>query len=169
MVFGIDHRDSSEIAQNLRRSPNINAAVKSFLKREVKKGDGAERFIKDLRDVLLSKNEQLAAEFLERRLSQYEPYVVALGGYAHADFVTALAGRIVEKYADEFNATYQVWGESVTVADPQRFNQIVGEVLKLVADEIDQKGLPGYFMKCVILNAIFDRPVLMKVLEQLGE
>ncbi len=168
MVFDFSRSDCPTIVACFRRAPNINAAMKSFLKREVKKGDGAERFVKDLREALLSENEDRAVAFVERKLEPFEAHLVALGGYLHAQFVTEVAGAIVEKFADEFNASYEVRGDELALRNEKRFHEIVREVLESIQGHIEAHGLSSYFMTCVLLNAIFDRPVLVRVLDQVS-
>jgi len=145
----------------LRQAENLNAALKHFLKREVRRGDPADRFVKDLKPLLLGADLTRAGGYLERKRPQFDPHLIGIGGYAHSDLVTAVAGQIVEKYADDFNATYQSNGSTITVSNQAKFDEIVGAANKVIDETLVTRGLgASSFMKNVLLAAIFEQPVL---------
>lgn len=158
---------TDDIVESLKRSENLNAALKHFLKREVRRGDPAERFVKDLRDVFTAKDPSRALGFIEKKRPAFDSHLVAIGGYAHGEIVMGIANAIVEKYADRFNATYTVVGEDIEVKDTAGFDTIVGEAIALVTARLTEAGFgDSPFMQSVVLATVFDRPVLRYLLAE---
>jgi hypothetical protein len=158
---------TDDIVESLKRSANLNAALKHFLKREVRRGDLAERFVKDLREVFAAKDPTRALGFIEKKRPAFDSHLVAIGGYAHGEIVMAIANEIVEKYADSFNATYAVVGEDIEVRDSAGFDKIVGEAVAIVTARLTAAGFrDSPFMQGVVLATVFDRPVLRYLLAE---
>jgi len=158
---------TDDIVASLKRSDNLNAALKHFLKREVRRGDPAERFVKDLREVFAAKESTRALAFIEKKRPAFDSHLVAIGGYAHGDIVMGLASEIVEKYADSFNATYTVVGEDLEVKDGAGFDRIVAEAIAIVTARLTDAGFgDSPFMQSVVLATVFDRPVLRYLLAE---
>ena len=152
---------TEDIVGSLKRSENLNSALKHFLKREVRRGDPAERFVKDLREVMLGKDESRALNFIEKRRPGFDSHLIAIGGYAHGEMVMNLANQIVEKYADRFNATYDVKDEDIAVKNKGEFDTIIKEVSTLVTTNLKTAGFgESDYMQSVVFSTVFDRPVL---------
>lgn len=153
----------------LKRAENLNAAFKNFLKREVRRGEPAERFVKDFKDVILGREEGEVEAFLAKKLPQFTEYLVGLGGYAHSDFVRAQMERIIERYAERFNRSFTLAGEEITVTDEKTFNEIVGLVQGEVEGALVEHGFAGSdFMRNIVLASLFERPVLKRILAQMA-
>jgi ribosomal protein S17E len=152
---------TEDVVGSLKRAGNINAALKNFLKREVRRGDPAERFVKDLREVMVGKDETRALNYIEKRRPGFDSHLVAIGSYAHSEMVMVLANQIVEKYADRFNATYEVKDEDIAVKDKKEFESIMKEVSGVITQTLKEAGFgDSVFMQSVIFSTVFDRPVL---------
>ena len=159
---------TDDAVTTLRQAENLNAALKHFLKREVRRGEPAERFVKDLRPLLLGSDPTRAGGYLERKRPQFDPHLIGIGGYAHSDLVTAVAGQVVERYADDFNATYRSDGSTITVSDQSRFDEIVNAANKVIDETLVARGFgASSFMKNVLLAAIFEQPVLRYLFAEL--
>ena len=72
--------ETGDVVRSFRASPNLNAAIKNFLKREVRRGDAGGRFVKDFKGAMLGRNdaqaERIAANTSSgkrRRLSRLPP------------------------------------------------------------------------------------------------
>jgi|688.fasta_scaffold290233_2 hypothetical protein len=154
-----------EVQSAFLAAKNTNAAVKTFLKREARVGDPSERFAKDFRNATSSGREESVQAFVEKHFPKYEMYFLALARYAHSEFISSTVEKIFEKFADEFNTTYEKTSEGVTVTNSAKFNQITQEVLKIITDELSSAGLPvTNFMKKAALICIFEPDVLKEVL-----
>ncbi len=151
----------SHILDAFAKAKNLNASMKNFLKREVKRGDPAEKFTKDLRDVLLSDDVNRSEQFFAKHLPKYESHLFVAAGYAHYDLVNGLAASIVERYADDFNATYEVQDEKLTYKDRPNFEKLAKEAITLISAGLKPSGLDGSpFMLNVVFVSIFTREVI---------
>lgn len=152
---------TEDVVGSLKRAENINSALKHFLKREVRRGDPAERFVKDLREVMLGKDENRAFSFIEKKRPDFDSHLIAIGSYAHSEMVMSLANQIVEKYADTFNATYEVKDDDIALKDKGAFETIMKEVSDIVSKNLKGAGFgDSVFMQSVVFSTVFDRPVL---------
>lgn len=157
----------------LKKSQNLNSALKNFLKREVKAGDPAGRFIKDLKDLSDRTQTEPLKKYIDNSRPHFDGYLLAIGKYAHVDSVNNIVVQIVDRYADEFNATYAIEdkGDSgeqgIKVNDVTKFKSIVDQAFKLIDD---QQSIAGYsespFFKNLVLLSVFDRPVLDYIMSQ---
>lgn len=159
---------TSEDAVNvLMKSGNLNAALKHFLKREIQNGDPAGRFVKDLRTFVDKPNTTQFKAYVDRMRGKFELQLIAIGGYAHSNLVSSIASQVVEKYADDFNKTYETEGETVKIKDQKGFDAIVKDVFGIIDGELKGAGLgESQFLRNSILVNIFDRPVLQKILKK---
>ncbi len=148
----------------LKKANNLNAAVKHFLKREVRSGDPSEKFAKELREIIERDNSEATKRFFDKHIPRFERQLFAIGGYAHWDFIGALIERIGTKHADQFNATYAVNGESIEISDQAKFDSIAKLAISDVDHELANKGFPdSKFLKNVILSTLFEPAVLRAV------
>lgn len=156
-----------EIAEALIAAKNINAAAKSFLKREVAKGSPGEKFVKSARRVL-SQNDSVdgVKEFLEKNLEKNEPYIMGLVAKAYSTEIDPIVAQVFDKYADDFNETYSVTNGDFSYEDEGKFKEIVAACDRLIMDALKEAELPtSTFMKLVLYQVIFDdnvRPEALK-------
>jgi len=152
---------TEDVVGSLKRAGNINSALKHFLKREVRRGDPAERFVKDLREVMLGKDDTRALSFIDKKRPGFDSHLIAIGSYAHSEMVMNLANEIVEKYADKFNATYEVQDDDIALKDKKGFETIMKEVTEIISTNLKGAGFgESVFMRSVVFSTVFDRPVL---------
>ena len=151
----------------LKKSENLNAALKNFLKTEIRNGDPAGRFVKDFRDLIDATDSSRLEGFLDRSRTKFETHIIGVGGYAHAELVREIVANIADKYAEEFNSTYTISGDKVDVKNQKRFDEIAKEAFAIIEKELASRGFDGsVFLKNVVLVSIFDRGVLTKILER---
>ena len=156
---------TSDVLVALDKAKNTNAALKKFLKNEVRADPKSEKFIKNLKSVLNSKDPGDKESFIENSLPAYEPHLFVLTRYAYAEQTAALAEEITTKYADEFNATYKSEKEGITVQDEAKFKKIVLEVNSIIDEGLEKHSMPkSGFMKNVMFHQIFDKEVLDEVI-----
>lgn len=148
----------------LKEAKNLNSAVKHFLKKELRPGDPAEKFAKELRDVIERGDNTQIKKFFERHMPKFERQLFAIGGYAHWDFIGAAIERIGAKFADQFNTTYSSSESGVSINDKNRFNSIAKEALQAVDQELSTNGFEkSSFMKNIMLSSLFEPAVLEHV------
>lgn len=158
---------NTDAVRCLRRSENLNGAFKNFLKREVRKGDPAARFVKDLKEIMLAADDARAEGYLAKKLPQFTPYLLGIGGYAHADTLGHLKESIINVHADRFNATFSIDGEKLKVSDEATFKQITKAVLTEIDKTLREKGFEdSAFMQGIVLASVFEPLVLARVLQQ---
>jgi len=158
-----------EVQAAFHAAKNANAAVKTFLKREARVGDPSERFAKDFRVAAASGKEAPINAFIEKNYPKHEVYFLALARYAHGEFIGTTVEKIFDKYAEEFNTTYERGDGAITVTNDARFKEIVLDVAGIVEKELSAAGLPtSNFMKKAVLICVFDPEVLKEVLKVLG-
>ncbi len=150
-----------DIYDVLVKAPNINSAVKNFLKKEAKKGQPSEKFAKSLRDAFGSKNEERAKRFIDDSMTPHMSYIYSITCYAYFEFVSKLAEAIVNKFADDFNSTFEIVDEKVNFKDEKKFKTISEQALKIINENLNEFGFTdSNFMKNVALISVFERPVI---------
>lgn len=154
-----------EIVDCFAKAKNINAAVKAFLKRDAKRGEPSERFAKEAKKVLVERPKE-ALNFVTSQLAQSEPFFYALAGHAHMTLVGSIAQEIVEKYADEFNDTYEIKNEQLKVTNKARFDAITKDVISKIETGLSSNGFENSsFMKNVLLLSIFNQEVIVEIVK----
>ena len=155
---------TSDVLEVFEASPNMNAALKNFVKREVTKGDPGGPIAKSLKQVLASKDTSRIEGFLNKHKEENGGYLLAIGGYAHLEFITIISEHIVDNYAESFNETFESDGTECKVTDDKEFKKIATQALDEIAEAIDNAELPkNPFMQSVVYNAIFEDAVFEKV------
>lgn len=150
----------------LEKSPNLNSSLKNFLKREVRRGEPGERFVKDLR-AAFEGGEARALAFVRGAIDKFERHLVALGSYAHADLVAPLAQQILDQHADTFNDTYRMGTEEIEVTNRSAFDEIVAKVMATIDETLAEHGFAeSFYMKNVVLVTIFEPAVLRHIISQ---
>ncbi|MBN8549963.1 MAG: hypothetical protein J0M12_11665 [Deltaproteobacteria bacterium] len=149
----------------LKKSDNLNSALKNFLKREIRNGDPAARFVKDLRELSDSSNTTRLESYIDRNRAKFELQLVAVGAHAHPNLVESIAAKVTEKYADTFNETYKLEEEKIEVTDKKGFDQIVKQALTLIDEDLKAAGFgDSPYIKNSVMLAIFDKRVLDYIL-----
>lgn len=160
---------TDEVLEVFKKSRSVEQAAKSFLRREVQKGSPEEQFVRNFKSALTSGSEARARSFIDKYLANNQNYFLALAGYAHLEFITGLSNKVFDKYADEFNATYETLEKEVRVKDKKKFAEIVKSTTEMLDAELKAYALPdSWFMKKTALNAIFEPRVMQQVLPLLA-
>lgn len=153
-----------EAAECLRCSKNINAALKSFLKHEVQKGDPSARFIKGLKAASAAPRREALTEFLEKALPKYEPHLFLVLRYAHQQEVEEILDAVIQNHAEAFNATYSLNRPEIEVTDRASFEKIAKQALDEIREKLEATPLPrSNVMRNAIAFSLFERPVLHQV------
>ena len=145
---------------------NLNSALKHFLKKEIRPGDPNGRFIKDLRAVVASGNTKRLADVVAAARPKFDGALLGVAGYAHSEMVMGVISKVVEKYADSFNLTYVVQEDEIELKDKTKFCEIATAGLALIdgtLKETKMSGLP--FLRATIVAAVFERPVLARMMK----
>jgi hypothetical protein len=168
-----------EVLDFFASARNCNAAVKTFLKREIRQNPEAERFLKGFREAAQKKQPIALANFLKGYTSAQhqsgvfsplvEIWLLSLARYAQPELVVSISEKVIDRFADEFNTSYQTGSEAITIQDAQKFERIVREAHALVRQLLEEQNVaPSGFTVNVMLASIFEPLVLKeawKVLE----
>ena len=156
-----------EVEGAFASAKNLNAALKSFLKREGRGGPQIPSFAKDFRSAVGTGRPAAVKFFIEQNYSKREVFFVGLIRYVFPEAVESIVTKIFDTYADEFNTTYSKSDDGVTVTNPARFKEISASVVGLVEDGLRGAELPvNNFMKNSLLVCVFESDVLQEVFKQ---
>lgn len=156
---------SDDIYKAFEAAPNVNAALKNFLKREVQKGDPVERFVKDLKKAFSNNNPTAIKVFIDKSLPDYNQHFLLLAGYANAEVVNEISESVISAHAEAFNETYDTDDSGITVTDRATFDTIIGDVVRIIDNGLKEHKMPeSQFMKLVLVNSIFEDSVMKEVL-----
>ena len=161
---------TQDVATTFEASPNLNAALKSFLKKEGTKAPGVERFSKEFRKQATSMRAGAVELFVQQNTPKYDSYFLALSRYALPDVFNTVIESTFEEYAEPFNQTYETTAEQITVTNQKEFSEIAHKVYESLSpklkncSELDQNE----FIKKALLLCIFEPNVLVEVLKALG-
>jgi hypothetical protein len=160
---------TEEVQLAFNTAKNLNAALKSFIKKEVRSGDPIERFAKDFRAAVATGRAHSVNLFIEKNYPKSEIYFLALARYAHPDFVSSVVEGVFEKYAEDFNTTYENLASGIRVTNTEKFATISQSVAQMIDDRLTSSGLPsGKFLKKATLHCIFEPGVLLEVFKVLN-
>ena len=155
-----------EVEGGFTTAKNLNAALKSFLKREGSSNPQVASFAKEFRAVAASGKAPAIRAFVEHNYPKREIYFIGLARYAHPELIAATVETIINRFADEFNATYQQEETGISVNDAAAFKRIVKEVESVIEQGLSSAGLPvTNFMKNALLSSVFEVGVLDEVLK----
>jgi len=159
-----------EVHISFKAAKNLNAALKTLLKRESKNGDPIEGFVKDFRPLVQSENEEKIKGFIEKNFAKREMYFYALARYAYPEFYTSVIEKIFNTYAEEFNATYKKVEQGIEVTNKPEFAKIVKTVGKLIDEQLKESEMPvtNFFKKSVMV-CVFEADVLKEVVKVLAK
>ena len=145
----------------LKKSGNLNAALKNFLKKELKAGDPASRFVKDLRELVDSPNTARLELYIQNSKDKFPAHLIGIGRYAHLEASGKIVETIIEKYAEDFNKTYEEIGETIKVTDKKKFDEIVKQALTTIDTGAKECGFAdSAYFKNIVLQSTFNPPVL---------
>lgn len=157
-----------EVENAFASAKNLNAALKSFLKREGKGGPQIASFAKDFRNAVGTGRPAAVKFFIEQNYSKREVLFVGLIRYVFPEAVESIVTKIFDTYADEFNTTYTKSEGGMTVTNPPRFKEIAKAVVSLVEEGLRGAELPvSNFMKNSLLVCVFESDVLQEVFKQI--
>ena len=153
----------------LATAKNLNAALKNFLKREIQRGQALERLTKDFRAAVLTGKPAAIQAFVEKHYPKNEGYFLALARYTHAEFIGTTVDQVLEKYAEEFNTTYEKIEGGIQVTNQPSFAAISSGVVELIEASLKNFNLPdSNYLKRSTLFCIFDTEVLPEVFKVLA-
>ncbi len=159
--------NSDDVIEAISGSANLNAVLKKILKNEVKKGNPEERFFKEMRRIanMPHPNEALKS-YLEKHLPAASRYAMVIAGYVHDAEMMEISDKIIDAYAEDFNATYETDDddEGVTVKDREKFEKIAKASLQMIEEGLKSHKLPGSrFMKEVLIHRLFTPGVIREL------
>lgn len=155
-----------EVTTALTGARNLNSALKSFIKREGSSTPQIVSFAKDFRGVVASGRAEPVRLFVEQNFAKRPMYFLGVARYAYPELIEASVGKIIEKYADVFNGTYERTDAGIKVTDSKQFGSIVSEVRDMIDGELLQAQAPqSNFMRNAVLASVFEPDVLQEVLK----
>ena len=157
-----------EVQESFAAARNLNAALKNLLKKEGAATPDIVGFAKDFRAAAASGKSVQRDLFIERHYPAKEWYFIGAIRYAFPELIESTVGGIVEKYADDFNSTYERSEDGIVVKDAVRFEKIVKEVSGIVKADLKAAEVPANnFMQNAVLAAIFEFDVFQEVIKVL--
>jgi hypothetical protein len=155
-----------EVTTALTGAKNLNAALKSFLKREGTQTPQVASFAKEFRGVVSSGRPEPVRMFIEQNYEKRPMYFLGLARYAYPELIETVVGKIIEQHAETFNATYERAEQGITVTDAKGFGSIVKSVAQMIDDGLKSESLPASnFMRNAVMASVFEPDVLTEVLK----
>lgn len=159
-----------EVVTTFAGAKNLNAALKTFLKREGANSPSLASFAKDFRGVVATGRSEAIRVFIDSRYEKRPVFFMGVARYAFPELVEGIVGAIIDKYAETFNATYERGESGITVKDTKTFKEIVKGVDAMVAEALKANGLgANNFMRHALLSSVFEPDVLQEVVKVLGK
>jgi len=159
--------EQKDLITAFQAAPNLNAALKGFLKSQVQKADQTSKFIKSFRASITSKSPGALESFIENSLPRFERHFFLIGRHALSAETESILDQVIEKYADDFNKTYQSQGSSISVNNRDEFNSIAKQALRDLDGGLEQSKLPNNnFMRNVLVYSLFDEQVMGEIPEE---
>jgi hypothetical protein len=157
-----------EVKEAFAAAKNLNAALKNLLKKE---GSGTPQvvgFAKEFRNAVSSGKSGPRDFFIEKNYPAKELFFMGAVRYAFPEIVESTVGSIVEKFADQFNATYERHDDGIKVTDTAGFKKIAKEVHGIIASDLKAAELPtNNFMQNALLATVFEVDVFAEVIKVL--
>lgn len=152
----------------LASANNLNAALKTLLKREGRSGNTVEPFVKSLRSVVTRGRDDELRKYVQDNYAGKEVHFALLASYAFPALRDSVGEKVIEKYADTFNATFERDEKGIRILNPDAFKSIAKEVLEIVKTAISEAQVPcNNFSMHALLANIFEPDVLAEVLKVL--
>ena len=111
----------TDVEAVLATAPNLNAALKTFLKREGRPENSVEPFVKSLRPVVARNRDGELLRYIEQHYPTKEAHFALLASYAFPTIREPIVASVFEKYADAFNATYERTESGIRLTNPEKF------------------------------------------------
>lgn len=157
---------AEEAKLSLAAAKNLNAALKSLLKKESAGSPAVANFAKEFRLAVSTGRSATRDLFVERNFADKQFFFLGVVRYAFPELVEGTVGSIVERYADDFNNTYEKQDDGIAVTDTTRFGEIVTDVLAIIREDLRSAGLPvNAFMISALLATVFEFEVLAEVMK----
>lgn len=158
-----------EVAATLTGAKNLNSALKAYLKKEGTNAPQIVQFAKEFRGIVASGRAEPIRNFIERNYSKRPMVFLGLVRYAYSDVIEAIVGKIIDKYADDFNKTYERVADDLKVTNSKSFGSIVKGVGVMIDDELTKAGVAqSNFMRNAIMASVFEPDVLQEVMKVIG-
>lgn len=155
-----------EVTVALTSAKNLNAALKSFLKREGTQTPQVANFAKEFRGVVTSGRPEPVRVFIEQNYEKRPMYFLGVARYAYPELIEAVVGKIIEQHAETFNTTYERAEQGIKVTDAKAFGAIVKSVSQMIDEGLKASGAPtSNFMRNAIMASVFEPDVLTEVLK----
>jgi len=155
-----------EVTVALTSAKNLNAALKSFLKREGTQTPQVATFAKEFRGVVTSGRPEPVRVFIEQNYEKRPMYFLGVARYAYPELIEAVVGKIIEQHAETFNTTYERAEQGIKVTDAKAFGAIVKSVSQMIDEGLKASGAPtSNFMRNAIMASVFEPDVLTEVLK----
>ncbi len=155
-----------EVTVALTSAKNLNAALKSFLKREGTQTPQVATFAKEFRGVVTSGRPEPVRVFIEQNYEKRPMYFLGVARYAYPELIEAVVGKIIEQHAETFNSTYERAEQGIKVTDAKAFGAIVKSVSQMIDEGLKASGAPASnFMRNAIMASVFEPDVLTEVLK----
>lgn|GEM_PF-2031195 len=153
--------EREDLISAFRSAPNINSALKGFLKSEVTKGDQTAKFVKSFRTAATAKNQDVFDQFVERTLPRFEPYFFLIARHAHSSEIEPILDKTIAQYADEFNLSFESDGDTIKVTDSDKFLSLAKLALADLSEQLSESSLPNNcFMQNVLVYSLFEEGVI---------
>lgn len=158
----------NDVTEALAAANNLNAALKTLLKREGKPGNTVEPFVKSLRGVVTRNRDDELRKYIHDHYETKPGHFAMLMSYAFPKVRDSIGESVYLKYAEAFNATFERNENSVRVVDLTKFTTIANQVSVMIAEGLEQSQVPvNNFSKYAIMATIFEPDVLQEVLKVL--
>lgn len=158
----------AEVEAVLLSAGNLNAALKSLLKREGRRGNTIEPFAKALRNIVARNQPNELRKYIEANYTSKPSHFLLLAAYAFPTVCNSTAEKVVTTYADAFNATYQRGESGITIIDSEKFKSIVAATIEITKADLSDARIPcNNFSIHMVLSTIFDSDVFAEVVERL--
>jgi hypothetical protein len=155
-----------EVTVALTSAKNLNAALKSFLKREGTQTPQVATFAKEFRGVVTSGRPEPVRVFIEQNYDKRPMYFLGVARYAYPELIEAVVGKIIAQHAETFNTTYERADQGIKVTDAKAFGAIVKSVSQMIDEGLKSSGAPtSNFMRNAIMASVFEPDVLTEVLK----
>jgi len=156
--------EQKDLITALQSAPNLNSALKGFLKSQVQKGDQTSKFIKAFRVATTSKTPGALENFIDKSLPRFERHFFLIARHALSTETEVILDQVIEKYAEDFNKTYQLQGSAITVSNKEQFDSIAKQALNDLDNGLEQSKLPNSnFMRNVLVYSLFDEQVIHEI------
>ncbi len=153
-----------DIVTCIQAAPNMNSALKSFLKNEMQKGDPASKFIKAFKAALQSKAPQALESFLQKALPKYEAHLYLVSRHAFGQECDTIIDHVITNYAEDFNNTYSTTETTIEIGDREKFEELAQQALNDIGEKMNELGVPSSgFMKNAIAYSLFEPLVLQEL------